>query len=527
MNIMVYVNLLLLMLILNKSYCYPTIQPIVRLRPSLRPSFTVSLRSTTKTEVNDGKKQKQSIVIIGGGIAGLSCASLLSKSDNYDQVTLFDTGRLRPGGRCSSRFPNDTTGKHNTKKKNSSILSNYIIDHAAQLIAVSEKLNENTEFITQLHQWVEQGIIQKFPDGSVCEILNSTAGAIEVRPVNQAASSTKYYHGIKGMGSIPLAMLEECRKNSKNFVVSQNLWVPPDAGVEFVSDFSDQGSNTKKNHWKIQIRTKQKVLGTFDKLVIAHNGKCADRLMSNSPAKDIHSLLKVSFSDKPTPQKMTLSSIYSLTFCLRTETSPFSSITGTNFICGYIRNEPNLSFLSCQSRKYPRKTETAYEVWTVFSSATFGKKYKSSQENLPPAVVEEVTRSLLSSLETSLNLMPGCLMSPSSESTTNSDPVVLESRLQLWGAAVPLNNWKQTKVRKDHSNDNSFDGFLYDGVHGVGVCGDWLLESSIAGAWESGRRLAEYMIKQDLFNVNDGNMIGFSGKFQPSIEVGKTGIGSI
>ena len=203
---MVYENLLLLMLILNKSYCYPTIHPAVRLHPSLRPSFIVSLSSTAKTEVNDGKKQKQSIVIIGGGIAGLSCANVLSKSDKYGQVTLFDTGRLRPGGRCSSRFPNDRTGKHN-KKKNSSILSNYIIDHAAQLIAVSQKNNGNTEFKTQLDQWVEQGIIQKFPDGSVCKILNSTAGAIIVRPMNQT-SYTKYYYGIKGMGFIPLALLE-------------------------------------------------------------------------------------------------------------------------------------------------------------------------------------------------------------------------------------------------------------------------------------------------------------------------------
>ena len=120
------------------------------------------------------------------------------------------------------------------------------------MIAVSQKLNGNTEFITQLDQWVEQGIIQKFPDGSVCEILNSTAGAIVVRAMNQK-SSTKYYHGIKGMGSIPLAMLEQCRKNSKNFQIHQDVWVPPDAGVEFVSDLSDQKSNTTKLDWKIQI----------------------------------------------------------------------------------------------------------------------------------------------------------------------------------------------------------------------------------------------------------------------------------
>lgn len=75
--------------------------------------------------------QTLSIAILGGGISGLSCASrLLSRHKqqcyqrqqleeggkeagaegccDYElEVTVYDTGRLRPGGRCSSRFVGD------------------------------------------------------------------------------------------------------------------------------------------------------------------------------------------------------------------------------------------------------------------------------------------------------------------------------------------------------------------------------------------------------------------------------------
>ena len=53
------------------------------------------------------------VAILGGGISGLSTASqLLSRHKQSGQayeleVTVFDTGRLRPGGRCSSRLVGD------------------------------------------------------------------------------------------------------------------------------------------------------------------------------------------------------------------------------------------------------------------------------------------------------------------------------------------------------------------------------------------------------------------------------------
>jgi hypothetical protein len=80
-----------------------------------------------------------------------------------------------------------------------------------------------------------------------------------------------------------------------------------------------------------------------------------------------------------------------------------------------------------------------------------------------------------------------------------------------------LNVWKSPK--KDES------GFLYDGKFGVGVCGDWLIDPSIAGAYESGRRLAMYMTQNP-----DGkeSLVGVKGAFQVSEGSAKGGIvGSI
>ena len=77
------------------------------------------LSSTTAIHVEN--PNKLSIAILGGGVAGLSCASqLLSQhKKSYDhssyrlEVTVFDTGRLRPGGRCLSRLPGDVPAPAN------------------------------------------------------------------------------------------------------------------------------------------------------------------------------------------------------------------------------------------------------------------------------------------------------------------------------------------------------------------------------------------------------------------------------
>eukprot|EP00957_Ditylum_brightwellii_P202370 15329838-Ditylum_brightwellii.AAC.1 len=67
--------------------------------------------------------------------------------------------------------------------------------------------------------------------------------------------------------------------------------------------------------------------------------------------------------------------------------------------------------------------------------------------------------------------------------------IVLDYKLQLWGAAVLLNTWL--------SLSSTEGGFLYNAEKGVGACGNWLLHPFIGGAWESGCRFANW-IAEDL-----------------------------
>ena len=58
----------------------------------------------------------------------------------------------------------------------------------------------------------------------------------------------------------------------------------------------------------------------FDYLVIAHNGKCADRLMSQAGVPRIHDLLRVRFTPKldTKNQTMQLCSIWALMIKIKT-----------------------------------------------------------------------------------------------------------------------------------------------------------------------------------------------------------------
>ena len=286
------------------------------------------------------------------------------------------------------------------------------------------------------------------------------------------------------MGSIPLAMIKE-----KTFNVVQDVWVSPSNGVRY---------HNKSKQWKVQADGK--ILGYFDNLIIAHNGKCADRLMSKTPAKEVHKLLRVNFAAnvaKLGGNRMTLNSIYSLTFCLPRDSTLTRAVPealkGT-----FIRNQPNLRFLTCQSQKYPSE-DANVQIWTLLSSAAFAKKYKAPQEFLPPDVIHNVTSLMLGSLEKTLSLP--------SESVQSA---VLSSRLQLWGAAVPLNTWQ-----------NGY-GFIYDDEYKVGVCGDWLCHASIPGAWTSGDLLGRYMTRSTPLSS-----VGLEGQFCRCEDTNKSGIGSL
>eukprot|EP00977_Amphora_coffeiformis_P021308 scaffold9178_cov176-Amphora_coffeaeformis.AAC.4 len=423
------------------------------------------------------KSSGPSCAIIGGGISGLRCAQVLA--DKFD-VTVFDTGRLRPGGRCASRLPGDREAEADERPLQTyQYLSQCTVDHAAQIITVPNGEIFHS-FADQVKKWESTGVLAKFDSGSLFSVEEDKISGFRL---NEFPKDQPAFFGTHGMGSIPLEMIKE-----RSFKVVQDVWVSPSNGVRY---------QQKTGQWKVQAQGK--TLGYFDKLVIAHNGKCADRLMSKSPAKSVHQLLRVNFAanvPKHGGNRMTLNSIYSLTFVLRRQDSPLLKALPESLEGAFIQNESNLRYLACQSRKHDPESLEDLEVWTLLSSAPFAKRYKAPQEFLPQEVVHNVTDLMLRSLEKSVSL-PDQSLQP------------LESRLQLWGAAVPLNTWQNGR------------NFIFDEEYQVGVCGDWLCHPSIGGAWTSGEELALHL------RGEKSPSVGLDGQFRRNEETHKSGIASI
>ena len=186
---------------------------------------------------NNEQEETLKVAILGGGIAGLSCASQLlsqhkksysasSSSSPHSEleVTVFDTGRLRPGGRCSSRLSDDkpavvqnrSPSKKNENRRacdddnnsstnnsnneevavyvtpeniqkaitnNGDNIANYgPVDHAAQIL--SSNNNKFDSFQEQLENWLEEGVVETFPEGSVCELYGEKDGGGEQKKKN-------------------------------------------------------------------------------------------------------------------------------------------------------------------------------------------------------------------------------------------------------------------------------------------------------------------------------------------------------
>ena len=115
---------------------------------------------------------------------------------------------------------------------------------------------------------------------------------------------------------------------------------------------------------------------------------------------------------------------------------------------------PVVAFLGCNTAKYaePAVGNAAggagggKEVWTILSTASFAKRFKVPQEHLEGTDTErEVTEKLL---EAALPLWNAARSSSGSARDADSGSVVAAAggglhfgatKLQLWGAGVPLN----------------------------------------------------------------------------------------
>lgn len=355
------------------------------------------------------------VAIIGGGISGLVCASRLSQL-GHSSVTVFDTGKNSVGGRCSSRDITINGQLH-------------IFDHSAQYFTVSDP--KFAKIVSFLHK---KGAVKVWKRPSVGRI-NKNGIFVANQQLSQA------FIGTNGMKSIP-----------ETLCVPLNIKRPV-----WIGSVNWEASLCK---WKVDRH------GYFDYLVIAHNGKCADKLMAGSGVPKIHSLLRVRFGEQLVSRdtRMQLCSQWVLLVA-------FEQSLGLKFQGAHVECNTSISWIANNTAKLndnheTQKSASKLECWTIFSTRSFGTKHKVPQENISLDKEDEVTNALLVAFSI-LTKIPKTKLKP------------CYTKVQLWGAAVPMNVLRNG------------DQCVFDGEKQVGVCGDWLVSPCIQGAALSGLALAE------------------------------------
>ncbi|KAJ1457924.1 hypothetical protein M885DRAFT_614936 [Pelagophyceae sp. CCMP2097] len=356
--------------------------------------------------------------VIGGGVSGLAAARGLNEAGF--QAVVFDTGKRAVGGRSASRLAAETGWPG-------------AVDHAAQFLEL-----DSTPGYAPLEDFVRG-----------CVADGALRAWDDYADVGGAKGSRRLYVGNAklGMSSLTDALARGCRE------IRRDVWVPPSNGLR------RQGGK-----WVIQRET-------FDAVVIAHNGKCAERLTSTlDECPRVRDLLSARFGTKPAPNKMTLNSIYSLLFQVPKGSvklpggAAAARFAGDDVVAFLSNNGAKLGWTSADS-----------DVFTAMSTGEFGTAHKHPQEALKGTETEKrVTQFMLDRIA----------------QLTQSElrGKVTATKLQLWGAALPLNRWQADAP------------FVWDAANQIGIVGDWIggpatskTTSSIQAAFISGDALARHV----------------------------------
>lgn len=338
-------------------------------------------------------------------MAGLACALNLEKRGV--KSTVFDTGIHGLGGRMGTRMIDDP--------------QQLIFDHAAQFFTVS-----NPRFSELVDNWLDKGLIRQW-QGTIGEL--EIGGKFLPLP-----SSAPRYIGVNGMRPLADSLLSET--NMVNVV--RPCWISKLEPFNGMWHLSENGKHR----------------GQFDIIVIAHNGKCANRLLASSGLPLIARQMK----------RLDLSSIWAL---LAAFDEPLPIPSGMPVFEGaFVKGVDSVSWMGNNSMKLLSKSSSPH-CWTFFSTAEFGKRNKVPQENIPTITAEKVKKEMLEGVEAALGIEKGSIQTP------------LYSRVQLWGAALPRN-----RVGSE---------CIFDPKGRAGICGDWLLGSNIESAAISGIAMANHI----------------------------------
>ncbi|WMV11719.1 hypothetical protein MTR67_005104 [Solanum verrucosum] len=402
-----------------------------------KPRYGTSRRSTIKKslsqeQVNFTKPIPDDPVvgIIGGGMSGLTCALYLEKRGI--RSTVFDTGIHGLGGRMGTRMIDHQP---------------LIFDHAAQFFTVT-----NPKFAELVDDWLKRGLVREWK-GTIGEL--EVGGHFVPFP-----SSPPKYIGVNGMRPLADSLLSQ----TSLVDVVRPCW------VSALEPFNGT--------W--HLSEKQKPCGQFDAIVIAHNGKCANRLLAASGLPLIAKQMK----------RLELSSIWALLAAFEDPLPTALNAASLPFEGAFVKGVESVSWMANNTKKL-LASDSGPQCWTFFSTATFGKQNKVPQESIPNATAEKVKEAMLEGVEKALGLSKSSLKKP------------FYTKLQLWGAALPTNT----------------PGIpcFFDPRGRAGICGDWLLGSSLEAAALSGIALADQIA--DYFEqggpCSDEFAVGLHDEYKP------------
>ncbi|CAM0949126.1 unnamed protein product [Alopecurus aequalis] len=288
-----------------------------------------------------------------------------------------------------------------------------VFDHAAQFFTASDE-----RFRKLVDEWVDKGLVREWR-GTVGEL--EAGGQFTPTP-----ASTPRYIGVNGMRPLADAMLPE----TDLIKVVRPSWI----------------SKLEPFNGLWRLFENDKPHGQYDAIVIAHNG--------------LPQLTKQM-------KRLELSSVWALLAAFEDPLPIAQNNSYGTFEGAFVRDVDSLSWMANNTQKlFPLETGRP-ECWTFFSTASYGRKNKVPQENIPNATAEKVKRDMLGGVELAFGLSKGSLQLP------------FYSRVQLWGAALPMNTPGVPCI--------------FDPQGRAGICGDWLTGSSIEAAVLSGMSLGDHV----------------------------------
>eukprot|EP00899_Mesostigma_viride_P020531 jgi/Mesvir1/2847/Mv13933-RA.1 len=374
---------------------------------------------------------KGKVAVVGAGVSGAVCASILAK--NGVEVMVFEKGR-GAGGRASSRretWMDAATGAECTAH----------FDHGAQQIAPEDK-----RVVAWLKGLQEQGVVALW-EGRI----GSISGGVFTKEHN----AKKRYVGVPGMSAIPKALVD-----SEGVSVRYGVQVSGMCWQEGAWELTDQGGVS---------------LGRFDGVV------AADRMLSNPRHQTLFGVPPPLVS-AGVPSIAQQISVVEADPCFVLMLAFREPLTDLPLDGATLTDSPNLAWVARDSSKPQRRLSgagkggPAMETWVVQSTRAFAVQVleQAGATGVPPPqdMLAHVADTLLASFKREMAAVMGV------SSDTIPDPVF--KKAHRWGGAFPTNCLSQP--------------CLVDEGRILAACGDYCLAPTMEAAAISGMTAAAAVI---------------------------------